>query len=88
MKILYCVTGGVFGGAVAHVLGLIRSDIKTGHHIGMVNAPDIVSAHSTKTWRELSWRPALSLSDGIKIERLYFGEGLGKSLEPVCVGKE
>jgi hypothetical protein len=54
----------------------------------MVNAPDIVSAHSTKTWRELSWRPALSLSDGIKIERLYFGEGLGKSLEPVCVGKE
>ncbi len=40
MKILYSVTGAVFGGAVAHVIGLMRADIKDGHLVGLVAAPE------------------------------------------------
>lgn len=40
MRILYCVTGAVFGGAVVHVLNLIRADIAAGHQIGLVAAPE------------------------------------------------
>ena len=40
MKILYNVTGAVFGGAVAHVLGLMRADISVGHLVGLVAAPE------------------------------------------------
>jgi glycosyltransferase involved in cell wall biosynthesis len=40
MKILYCVTGAVFGGSVAHVLGLMRADISAGHIVGLVAAPE------------------------------------------------
>jgi hypothetical protein len=65
MKIRYCVTGGVSGGTVTHVLDLIRSDIKAGHHISVVDAPDIVAAHSTKAWRELLGRLTDSLCNGL-----------------------
>ncbi|MGD0780419.1 MAG: glycosyltransferase family 4 protein [Dehalococcoidales bacterium] len=40
MKILYSVTGAVFGGAVAHVLSLMRADVKAGHSVGLVAAPE------------------------------------------------
>jgi glycosyltransferase involved in cell wall biosynthesis len=40
MKILYCVTGAVFGGAVAHVLSLMQADVKAGHLVGLVAAPE------------------------------------------------
>jgi len=40
MKILYSVTGAKFGGAVVHVLGLMRADIKVGHIVGLVAAPE------------------------------------------------
>ncbi|MFH1087702.1 MAG: glycosyltransferase family 4 protein [Chloroflexota bacterium] len=41
MRILYSVTGAVFGGAVAHVLGLMRADIAAGHTVGLVAAPEL-----------------------------------------------
>jgi glycosyltransferase involved in cell wall biosynthesis len=40
MKILYCVTGATFGGAVAHVVSLMRADVKAGHSVGVVAAPE------------------------------------------------
>lgn len=40
MKILYSVTGAAFGGAVAHVLGLMRADVSAGHSVGLVAAPE------------------------------------------------
>jgi glycosyltransferase involved in cell wall biosynthesis len=40
MKILYCVTGATFGGAVAHVIGLMQADVKAGHSVGVVAAPE------------------------------------------------
>lgn len=40
MKILYTVTGAEFGGAVAHVLGLMRADIKQGHRVAIVAAQE------------------------------------------------
>ena len=40
MKILYSVTGAVFGGAVAHVISLMRADIKDGHLVGLAAAPE------------------------------------------------
>jgi len=40
IKILYSVTGAVFGGAVAHVLGLMRADIRAGHLVALVAAPE------------------------------------------------
>jgi len=40
MKILYCVTGAAFGGAVVHVLSLMRADVKAGYSVGLVAAPE------------------------------------------------
>lgn len=40
MKILYSVTGAVYGGAVAHVLSLMRADIHAGYRVGLVAAPE------------------------------------------------
>ncbi len=40
MKILYCVTGATFGGAAAHVLSLMQADVKAGHIVGLVAAPE------------------------------------------------
>jgi glycosyltransferase involved in cell wall biosynthesis len=40
MRILYVVTGAAYGGAVAHVIGLIRADIQNGHIVGLVAAPE------------------------------------------------
>lgn len=39
MRILYGVTGRVYGGAVAHVLGLMRADIAAGTDVSLVSAP-------------------------------------------------
>jgi hypothetical protein len=40
MRVLYVVTAAEFGGAVAHVLGLMRADIEAGHTVGLVAAPE------------------------------------------------
>jgi glycosyltransferase involved in cell wall biosynthesis len=40
MRILYVVTGAEYGGAVAHVAGLMRADIKQGHTVGLIAAPE------------------------------------------------
>ncbi len=40
MKILYCVTGAKFGGAVAHVLSLMRAAVDAGHSVALVAAPE------------------------------------------------
>jgi glycosyltransferase involved in cell wall biosynthesis len=40
MKILYVVTGAEYGGAVAHVLGLVRADLRQGYVVGLVASPE------------------------------------------------
>lgn len=40
MRILYAVTGAEIGGAVRHVMSLIRSNVKDGHVVGLVAAPE------------------------------------------------
>jgi glycosyltransferase involved in cell wall biosynthesis len=40
MKILYAVTGAEYGGAVVHVVGLMRADVKLGHTVGLISAPE------------------------------------------------
>lgn len=37
MRILYVVTGATYGGAPAHVLNLIRGDLKRGYKVGLVS---------------------------------------------------
>ncbi len=40
MRILYAVTAAQFGGAVRHVIGLMAADVKNGHDVGLVAAPE------------------------------------------------
>jgi glycosyltransferase involved in cell wall biosynthesis len=40
MRILYIITGAEYGGAVVHVVELVREDLKNGHIVGIAAAPE------------------------------------------------